>query len=406
MALCLCNAYIAFTEFMMLQAGDPQTALFWLKVYTFWSLVIAISIHFLLIYTGKGHLARRWWVWALIYAPFLAISFTTILSETIYTNVVLTNWGYQQTHNPETNIGLMLYMPAVMAGMASMVVAIVFHHRQKDPILKRQAAFVALGYLAPNLLGVISGLSPYFTDTPIPSMTAYGAALQEIFIGLAIWRYNLFELNPATAAGNIITTMSDMLLITNANTEIVSINRSLTDKLGYAEGELLNQPITAIIGPGKAQNLFRIPGAEKANGKKVPADGLNIGHYDSVLVTRGGNRVPVGIAVSILNERDGRTAGYVVIARDMTDWKKAEQEKNDLIKELQTALANIKTLKGLIPICAHCQKIRNDQGYWQRVEEYVSEHTEADFSHSLCEECLHILYPDFIKSGGVSNDSN
>lgn len=71
-----------------------------------------------------------------------------------------------------------------------------------------------MGYIAPNLLGMISGLSPEFTDTPLPSMSAYGAALQEIFIGLAIWRYNLFELNPAAAAGNIIATMSDMLMIT------------------------------------------------------------------------------------------------------------------------------------------------------------------------------------------------
>jgi hypothetical protein len=57
-------------------------------------------------------------------------------------------------------------------------------------------------------------------------------------------------------------------------------------------------------------------------------------------------------------------------------------------------LENIKTLKGLIPICASCKKVRNDQGYWQQVEEYVSQHTEADFSHSLCEECARKLYPE------------
>jgi hypothetical protein len=66
--------------------------------------------------------------------------------------------------------------------------------------------------------------------------------------------------------------------------------------------------------------------------------------------------------------------------------------KNNL--QLQQALENIKTLKGLIPICASCKKVRNDQGYWQQVEEYVSQHTEADFSHSLCEECARKLYPE------------
>ncbi len=57
-------------------------------------------------------------------------------------------------------------------------------------------------------------------------------------------------------------------------------------------------------------------------------------------------------------------------------------------KELQEALAKIKTLRGLIPICASCKKIRGDQGYWQQLEDYLVEHSEADFTHGLCPECL------------------
>jgi PAS domain S-box-containing protein len=83
---------------------------------------------------------------------------------------------------------------------------------------------------------------------------------------------------------------------------------------------------------------------------------------------------------------------------DITERKKAEAEREKLITELQDALNRIKTLKGLIPICASCKKIRNDGGYWQQVEEYVSEHTEADFSHGLCDECAQKLYPEiFLK---------
>jgi transcriptional regulator with GAF, ATPase, and Fis domain len=77
--------------------------------------------------------------------------------------------------------------------------------------------------------------------------------------------------------------------------------------------------------------------------------------------------------------------------------KKGEDERKKLVAELQESLSNIKTLKGLVPICSSCKKIRNDGGYWQQVEEYVAEHTEADFSHGICDECAHKLYPQYFK---------
>ncbi len=74
--------------------------------------------------------------------------------------------------------------------------------------------------------------------------------------------------------------------------------------------------------------------------------------------------------------------------------KKAQDERQQTIQELQKALQEIKTLHGLIPICASCKKIRDDQGYWNQIEKYISERSEAEFSHSICPECTKKLYPD------------
>ena len=63
------------------------------------------------------------------------------------------------------------------------------------------------------------------------------------------------------------------------------------------------------------------------------------------------------------------------------------------VEELRQAIDQIKTLRGIVPICASCKKIRDDQGYWNQVEVYVRDHTEAEFSHSLCQECMKKLYP-------------
>jgi PAS domain-containing protein len=92
---------------------------------------------------------------------------------------------------------------------------------------------------------------------------------------------------------------------------------------------------------------------------------------------------------------DQQHYGRVWFYRDITERKRAEAERERLITELQDALANIKTLRGLIPICASCKKIRDDRGYWNQLESYIAQHTEADFSHGICPDCIRKLYPEF-----------
>jgi PAS domain S-box-containing protein len=79
---------------------------------------------------------------------------------------------------------------------------------------------------------------------------------------------------------------------------------------------------------------------------------------------------------------------------DVTDRHRAEVEQERLVQELQSALARVKQLSGLLPICAGCKRIRNDGGYWKQIESYIASHSEATFSHGICPECLHQLYPE------------
>jgi two-component system, response regulator PdtaR len=73
---------------------------------------------------------------------------------------------------------------------------------------------------------------------------------------------------------------------------------------------------------------------------------------------------------------------------------KAAKEREQLIARLEDALLQVKKLSGLLPICAACKKIRDDQGGWQQIEDYITSHSEADFSHSICPECARRLYPE------------
>jgi len=82
---------------------------------------------------------------------------------------------------------------------------------------------------------------------------------------------------------------------------------------------------------------------------------------------------------------------------DITNRKLIEEERRKLIEDLQEALAEVKALSGLLPICASCKKIRDDKGYWTQIESYIRDHSEADFSHGICPECAKKLYPEFYK---------
>ena len=78
--------------------------------------------------------------------------------------------------------------------------------------------------------------------------------------------------------------------------------------------------------------------------------------------------------------------------------KQVEEEQEKLILELQEALVNVKTLSGLLPICATCKNVRDDKGYWGRIEDYISAHSQTEFSHGICTDCARKMHPDWDQS--------
>jgi response regulator RpfG family c-di-GMP phosphodiesterase len=105
------------------------------------------------------------------------------------------------------------------------------------------------------------------------------------------------------------------------------------------------------------------------------ADGLNVG-ADGYIIKPITNRELIARVQAVAR---------IKRAEDALRQKRREQQK--LIMELQEALAEIRTLKGFIPICASCKKIRDDEGYWNQLEAYISKHTDAIFTHSICPQC-------------------
>lgn len=111
--------------------------------------------------------------------------------------------------------------------------------------------------------------------------------------------------------------------------------------------------------------------------------------------TRDGQIIWTIVSAKALIDENGNFTGSFGMITDITARKKAEEALSLKITELNNALDQIKTLRGIVPICMNCKKVRDDQGYWNQVEIYVRDHTEAEFSHGLCPECVSKVYPEF-----------
>lgn len=109
--------------------------------------------------------------------------------------------------------------------------------------------------------------------------------------------------------------------------------------------------------------------------------------FEFRLLRRDGTEFDAEVQSRFILDESARPIRMRTIVRDISDRKAEERARKETIAQLNDALARVKTLSGLIPICAWCRRIRDDQGYWQQIETYLSEHSDADFTHGICESC-------------------
>jgi PAS domain S-box-containing protein len=195
---------------------------------------------------------------------------------------------------------------------------------------------------------------------------------------------------------SIVQTVPDIIYRLDPHGRLIFVNDSVK-RYGYEPEELLGTNVMKIVYPeDKAKTIHRIK--ERRTGVRSTKS------FETRLITR--NQTPVSFEVFIISAEGlyspskaglGDFLGTQGIARDITERKQAEEEREKLISKLQEALDNIKTLKGLLPICSNCKKIRDDQGYWNQIEAYIRDHSDAEFSHGICPDCAQDLYSEFIR---------
>lgn len=179
-------------------------------------------------------------------------------------------------------------------------------------------------------------------------------------------------------------TIPDFVSVHDKNMRFVRVNKALTSFLKTTPDQIIGKHCYEVMHKRTApwHNCPHLRAIKEGQTTTEEVNDPEIG-------------VPLLVTCAPLMHDDGSLMGSVHVARDISRQKEAELEREKLIEELEENLAKVKQLSGFLPICASCKKIRNDQGYWSQVEEYVSAHSEAVFSHSICPDCMKRLYPEF-----------
>ncbi len=183
----------------------------------------------------------------------------------------------------------------------------------------------------------------------------------------------------------IVTSMIDPLMVVGADGLVQTANPATSELLGYPLSEVLGKPLAFFFPPGGGPSF-------KARIGQTPEPGAI--RTEGQLLTKDGRLVPVLLAFSQMSQMPPQPPLIVCVVRDISERKEAERLREELIDKLQAALSQVKTLKGLIPICAGCKKIRDDQGYWDGLENYLRRHSAAEFTHGLCPSCIKKMYTD------------
>ena len=190
--------------------------------------------------------------------------------------------------------------------------------------------------------------------------------------------------------------IQDMLLESTGGNAFVQHVTRLEEGLLHVDGDGLDI-IISDLGLPDSQGLDTVKALASA-----------VKHLPFIVLTGLADH-EVGLAAVNAGAQDylvkGKVTGETLVRsiRYAIERKKIENEKEQVIAELQEALAKVKLLSGFIPICASCKKIRDDTGYWQQVEAYIQKHSDAEFSHSICPDCTHKLYPELYPEPPVSS---
>ena len=185
------------------------------------------------------------------------------------------------------------------------------------------------------------------------------------------------------AGDRFFETSIDLLCFLDFDGYFKRLNPAWERTLGFTRAELMSRPFIEFVHPDDRERTL-------AQNARVRAGGQALAFENRYLCKDGSFR---WLHWNAAPDEMGGT--IYSMARDITAKKRADEEREELVRELQSALAEVSALRRILPICSYCRKIRDDENYWHTVEAYLSRHTTTLFSHGICPTCMATHWAEF-----------
>ncbi len=394
--LCILVGFLAFAEFQYRQTTDFQTAYIWLKISGLWPIVPAVLLHISLIFTGKTDILKNKSTYLLIYIPAIIISFYAVDTNLMLMGILKEYWGWTYVFPENSLLFDIMSVWTLLCVFLAGSLCLIYYLKNKN-IKKLQAKYLLIGLYFPLLITMATDLILPTMSIRIPETTMAMSTVGIGFISYGVWKYRFPALTTAVAADEIVSTMSNFLIMLDHDKNIVTINDATIELLGYEKKDIIGKSVKYLFADNSLENA----------GKLFDSNSNSIINFETRLKSKYGEIIPVLLSKSVIKNDDGNIMGIVCIGSNIVEIKHAEDkikaslnEKDILLRELHHRVKNnLQIILSLINLQSNGIKNKEDLEIFRESQSRVKSlaiiheklYRSADFANINFEEYIESL---------------
>jgi len=303
------SSFWSFAEFLRYQATTLETASILSKILVLWPFYSSFLMHFALVYT-ESNLLKHKLTYVLLYVPAAVFSVIDLTTNWISAQPMQKSWGFDFSA-PSPSQSAALVVDSVWASslaLSALIMCGLYYFRNVNPTKKTQTKFITFGLAFPVIASLFTTSIFPFMSIPFPNLNSITTCLFSGIIAFAIWRYKLFNLNPAVAAENILSAIPDPLILANADGKIVRVNQEFVKASGYGEKEIVGKPLFELFSDQKSgdQTLSNLIKTKELK------------NHETTFIIKSGEQRSVLLSLSVVGNKKGQHLGFVVVIHDIT----------------------------------------------------------------------------------------
>ncbi len=315
----LVATWLAFVEFEMRTSESYETAYMWIKLAFPWSFIFVLNLHFCLIFIGRTRFLSKKISIVIFYLPPTLLSILELTTKTLVTGVEKVPWGWKEIIANNIFIDI-LFFGILFISFLAVYLLIKFYFKTTDPLKKKQAFYLSVGYSIFLVFLVVTELVFRGIELKFPELGNSIGLVNNAFIAYAVWKFKLFDLSPTTASNDLIETISDSIVLVDNTEKIVYTNTSTQKLFGLEQNELLGNNINILLNSDVIEEIFI---------KK------SVTNLETVYQFNNKSILPFLLSSSQIIDKIGTIQGLVCVIHDISKRKEAEKKLEFAFAETQ-----------------------------------------------------------------------